>query len=289
MAYVLCQQVESPSDGNFDFFSFWGEDEQEEEGGADIYEVATKRARCSDKYNIMDSLEKQMSRDKRKSLSRKHRMLVSDVRGMHAKMLTNVSNSGDASLIMGLFKYYYSPNVSLNFRKYTPSKDPIFEISYQGYRLLTNFWFTLMNLSCDTVFTLRNEREVTQGTKNSLEMSVLYSSTKAYNIESFHDVLPNMVVGESCDMSQCDDIMYASLLESTLETVKSKLVLREKPIPIMFEGKLVLYFDEENRVKNMSLKVRSVKNCFSESSVEIVSSVLRNEYTVAFDMVFVMW
>jgi len=224
----------------------------------------TKRQKRSpDRYNILDSLEKRIMKDRRKSLSKRPRMIITDVRDFQAKMFANVVNSGDLNLMIGMFKQYYSPNVSMNFRKYVPVKDPVFVNTFHSYQTIANLWFTLMNINPDAIVTLCNDKVVTQGNKSVLVMSFLYSATKSFNVETIHDVLPKMIV-ESPKQSQTEDCNYSLSVESELEAVKSRLTLRQKPIALLYEGQILMYFDPDtNQVTNMNVKVKSIRNSFS--------------------------
>lgn len=216
-----------------------------------------------------DSKQKKRVRKNRKTypVSPFPRILKRDIRYFLPKMMVNVINSGDISLIFGFLRTYCLPDMIYEAyicgESSTLQRQPV--PSYlTGVELLATTIACNLRLSPDAVFQMDSafiRRQLHQGVMDT-EVVVETSGTghRLYDFESTHDQLGVVEVDE-LEGGQID-----------LEKVISKrpLVPLHPPIPIITRCQIIFKMDVDNRIQGLqaiSLPVDGAQQCLPVKTV----------------------
>ena len=197
----------------------------------------------------------------------KPRYLSSDIRETYPGMFANTFNSCDLSLITGMCKRFYMPNVEMTVRKQVDmSPNNIFTNSGTGPMFIANLLYCCSTWYPDAVTTLTHSNF--HRNSGVVSFNFTFSTTKVYNIPTIHTALPTMRVEPNGDVSATDDTSGTSEMSEadivrSLEKVKASMPLRKKPVKVVFRCNIKMVTNQHKRVEQFKLSIFVVENDFS--------------------------
>lgn len=205
--------------------------------------------------NKVEKLRKLVSK---KTRSSKPRMISSDIRESYPAMFANTFNSCELSLISGMCKRFYMPDVQVTVKKQVDAAN-MFISTGVGPMFIANILYCCSTWCPDAFTTLKNTSFYPD--KGIVSFNFNFSTTKVYNIPTIHNALPSLRVENGASNSN-GELSEEAIVQS-LEKVKASMPLRKKPVKVVFRCTIKMLTNEHKRVQEFKLTTFVVENDFS--------------------------
>lgn len=192
------------------------------------------------------------------------RVVRSDIRRSYANMYVNAMNSGDFTVLFGLFDTFCCPTFSHSITRQFTLNSELKSCSFfrRGVVACAQFWCYIFVTIPDSTLFLQDVNVFTNDVENTSRViaSYVFKATKIYEFNQFwKDIVDEEIkVQEKYSDARSTGTELIRDIVKSVEDKVSCLPLRTQPLAITSRGQFIIHLDEHKRMVRMEMCSKSV-------------------------------